>query len=119
MKGIKEVILALCAIAVTIGALWFTNLSVIPKKASWVDVQAEARRGGYKLISIEELWERYRKDRKDILLVDTRQGWEYRTGHMKGAANFPMEPTWLSRWRKKGTLERFLGPDKNRFIVCY
>ncbi|MBW2207984.1 MAG: hypothetical protein JRG79_13830 [Deltaproteobacteria bacterium] len=70
-------------------------------------------------MSIEDLWERYRKDRKDLLLVDTRQGWEYRTGHMKGAVNFPIEPTWLSRWRKKGTLERFLGPDKNRFIVFY
>jgi rhodanese-related sulfurtransferase len=54
-----------------------------------------------------------------MLLVDTRQEWEYRSGHIKGALNFPIEPTWLSRWRNKGALAKFLGPDKNRFIVFY
>jgi rhodanese-related sulfurtransferase len=51
--------------------------------------------------------------------VDTRQEWEYRTGHLKGALNFPIEPTWFSRWRNQKPLEAFLGPDKNRFIVFY
>jgi rhodanese-related sulfurtransferase len=51
--------------------------------------------------------------------LDTRQEWEYRTGHIKKAVNFPIEPTWLSRWRKKSALETFLGPDKNRLIVFY
>ena len=54
-----------------------------------------------------------------MLLVDTRQEWEYRSGHIRGALNFPLEPTWISRWRNKGALEKFLGPDKNRFIVFY
>jgi rhodanese-related sulfurtransferase len=54
-----------------------------------------------------------------MLLVDTRQEWEYRTGHIKGALNFPMEPTWMSRWRNKGALENFLGPDKERYLVFY
>jgi len=107
------------AVAVTVGVLWFINRPVIPKKATWDDVVAEAKRGGYRLINTEELWERYDKDPKSLRLVDTRQEWEYRTGHIKGASNFPIEPTWLSRWREKGVLERFLGPDKKRFIVFY
>jgi rhodanese-related sulfurtransferase len=53
------------------------------------------------------------------LLVDTRQEWEYRSGHIRGATNFPIEPTWWSRWRKAGALEAVLGPDKDRLIVFY
>lgn len=119
MKDIKKELLALIAIVVAIGALWFTNRSVTPKEATWDDVIAEAEIGGYKLISTEELWERYRKNQDSLLVIDTRQEWEYRTGHIKGAVNFPMEPTWFSRWRKKGDLETFLGSDKDRLIVFY
>ena len=119
MKGTKRALLALIAIISTVAALWFTNRSVTPRQATWEDVAVEAKMGGYKLISTDELWERYRKNPASLLVVDTRQEWEYRTGHIKGAVNFPMEPTWLSRWRKKGALETFLGSDKNRFIVFY
>ena len=119
MKNIKKGLLALLAIAVTVGSLWFTNGAVTPTEATWEDVELEASLGGYKLISASELWERYRKNPDSMLLVDTRQEWEYRTGHIKGAVNFPMEPTWFSRWKKKGALETFLGPDKDRSIVFY
>jgi rhodanese-related sulfurtransferase len=51
--------------------------------------------------------------------VDTRQEWEYRTGHIDGAVNFPMEPTGWARWRNRGPMETFLGPDKERGIVFY
>jgi rhodanese-related sulfurtransferase len=80
---------------------------------------AEAAGGGYRIITTEDLAEAYRKDPAALLLVDTRQEWEYRTGHMQGALNFSMEPTWWSRWRKAGPLESFLGPDRNRTIVFY
>lgn len=80
---------------------------------------AEARRGGYRLINTDELWARYKVNPQTVFLVDTRQEWEYRTGHIKGALNFPMEPTWLSRWRKKSALKTLLGPDKNRLIIFY
>jgi len=119
VKNTQKTILALIAIAVTVGALWFTNRSVVPQKASWADVVAEAETGGYKLISTDELWERYSKNPDNLLVVDTRQEWEYRTGHIKGAGIFPMEPTWWSRWQKKGELEALLGPDKNLLIVFY
>ncbi|MDP6178972.1 MAG: rhodanese-like domain-containing protein [Desulfatiglandales bacterium] len=119
MKGIRKAFLAVVAIVIAVGVLWYNNRPVAPKEAAWEDVVTEARRGGYQLIRTKELWERYRKETKSLLLVDTRQEWEYRTGHIKSALNFPIEPTWLSRWKKKEALEEFLGPDKNRFIVFY
>ncbi|KPK24050.1 MAG: rhodanese [Nitrospira bacterium SG8_3] len=115
----KKALLAFLAITITVGVVWYGNRTVAPKKATWEDVVAEARKGGYQLISTDELWARYNKERQSPLLVDTRQEWEYRTGHIKDAVLFAMEPTWLSRWRKKGELATFLGPDKDRFIVFY
>ena len=111
--------MALVAVIITVGTLWFTNRAVTPKEATWDDVLAEAKSGGYRIISTEELAREYQKDSGSLMLVDTRQEWEYRTGHLKGALNFPMEPTWWSRWRKASALETFLGPDKDRIVVFY
>jgi len=111
--------MALVAVMITVGTLWFTNRAVTPKEATWDDVLAEAKSGGYRIISTEELAREYQKDSGSLMLVDTRQEWEYRTGHLKGALNFPMEPTWWSRWRKASALETFLGPDKDRIVVFY
>ena len=119
MNRKRITLLALMAVFITVGSLWYGNQSVIPKDATWDDVVAEAATGGYRLISTEELQERYQSKSDSMLLVDTRQEWEYRSGHIKDALNFPMEPTWLSRWRKKGDLEQLLGSDKERFIVFY
>jgi 3-mercaptopyruvate sulfurtransferase SseA len=119
MSAIKKTVFALVAITITAGYLWHANRVVTPKAATWKDVLTEARQGGYRIIDTDALWNRYQKDLETVLLVDTRQEWEYRTGHIKGALNFPMEPTGWSRWRNKGGLETFLGPDKNRMIVFY
>ena len=119
MSSLKKALLALAAVALTAGYLWQADREVAPKTATWQDVMAEAGQGGYQLITTDDLFSKYKAKPDSILLVDTRQQWEYRTGHIKKAVNFPMEPTWLSRWRNKGTLEKLLGPDKNRFIVFY
>ena len=119
MKNAGKTLLALVAIAATLGALWYSNRVVIPQKATWKNVLNEARQGGYQIIETDELWQRYQADPENMIMVDTRQQWEYRTGHIRGASNFPMEPTGWSRWRKKGALAKFLGPDKNRLIVFY
>jgi len=119
MRNKGATFVALAAVMLTMGSLWFTNRAATPREATWDDVLAEARSGGYKIITTEQLAERYEKNRGDLLLVDTRQGWEYRTGHLEGALNFPMEPTWWSRWRNAEALKTLLGPDKNRFIVFY
>jgi 3-mercaptopyruvate sulfurtransferase SseA len=119
MNGIKRIMLVLFAVAITVVYLWYTNRVVTPRVATWNEVLTEAEQGGYRIIDTDQLWNRYKKDPETMLLVDTRQEWEYRTGHIKGALNFPIEPTWWSRWRNKGALEQFLGPDKKRLIVFY
>lgn len=106
-------------IFLSISALWFTNRAVTPTEASWEDVADEAVAGNYRLITTNELWELYSRPDDRPLIIDTRQEWEYRTGHIKGALNFPMEPTWLSRWQKKSALEQFLGPDKDTTVIFY
>jgi hypothetical protein len=119
MKGAKSLVLTFLVMAAIVAALWFTNRTVTPREAAWEDVLAEARNGSYKIIKTQDLWTSYQKDPNNILMVDTRQDWEYRTGHIKGAVNFPIEPTWWSRWKKEKPLEALLGQDKNRFIVFY
>jgi hypothetical protein len=112
-------ILAFFAVMLAAGALWFTSRAVAPQQASWDDVVVEAEKGGYRLIATRDLWALYSEQRDRLLLVDTRQDWEYRSGHIKEAVNFPMEPTWLARWQKKGDLARLLGDDKERTIIFY
>ncbi len=115
----KRLWLPLLAITITVGVLWFTNGAVTPREPTWDDVVAEATNGGYRLINTDELRQRYERDTRSILLVDTRQEWEFAMGHIAGAINFPMEPTAWSRWWKKGELAAALGPVKDRFIVFY
>jgi rhodanese-related sulfurtransferase len=119
MQNKKTTVIALVAVLLTFGALWYTNRTEVPRQTTWDDVLAEAKAGGYRLITTQELSERYGKDANGLLLVDTRQEWEYRTGHIAGAVNFPMEPTAWSRWRNASALQTFLGPDKDRTLVFY
>lgn len=111
--------MAMIAMLLTIGALWSTNRTVTPKEATWEDVLAESRRGNYQLIATEELAKLSQQGEAAPLLIDTRQEWEFRTGHITGAINFPMEPTWWARWRKAGELEKVLGQDLERLLVFY
>jgi hypothetical protein len=120
MNPRRNLLLGLLAVLATLGVLWHSHRPLpLPQEASWEDVQAEARRGGYSLISTGELADLYRQAPPNLLLVDTRQDWEYRTGHIQGAVNFPIEPTWWGRWRAQGALARLLGPDKERPLVFY
>jgi 3-mercaptopyruvate sulfurtransferase SseA len=119
MSSGKRIVLALLAVLITVSALWWTNRTVTPRKSTMADVRAEASAGGYRLINTAQLAEKYRNPPGGMLLVDTRQDWEYRAGHIKGAINFAMEPTWWSRWHKKDDMALVLGPDKNRLLVFY
>jgi 3-mercaptopyruvate sulfurtransferase SseA len=116
----KTLLLVFLALALAGSALCLTRpREVQPREATWEEVQAEARRGGYRLVSTEELAKLYRQEPRKLLLVDTRQDWEYRSGHIEGAVNFPLEPTWWGRFRARGPLEKLLGPDKDRAVVFY
>lgn len=116
-KGIT--LLAIVAAALTLGVLWYLHRPITVKEATWKDIKAEARSGGYRLITTKELAERYRQAGGKLMLVDTRQDWEYRTGHIKGAVNFPIEPSAWGRWSSQRALAKFLGPDKDRAIFFY
>ena len=89
--------------------------SVLLVKAS----EREAERGGYRLVDLAELRERYEKDPESLLLVDTREAWEFRAGRIRNARLFSMKPTWWARFRSAGKMKRFLGADKTRFIGFY
>ena len=83
------------------------------------DVRAEAVRGGYRLIDLGELRGRLERESGRILLVDTRQDWEYRTGHIPNSINFSFEPTLWSRLKNRWALAEALGADTSRPIVFY
>jgi hypothetical protein len=119
MGSKKSVLLALAAMALTIFILWVTSNSVAPREATWEDILYEAQSGGYRLITTSDLARKYETRAEKLLLVDTRQEWEYGAGHIRGAVNFPMEPSWWARWQKADALERLLGPDKHRLVVFY
>jgi 3-mercaptopyruvate sulfurtransferase SseA len=119
MQRTGTAILALLAVVLTLGALWYVHRPVISREPTLEEVKAQARSGGYHLISTDELAALRQQDAQQVLLVDTRQPWEYRTGHIPGARNFSIEPTWWSRWRSQQPLARFLGPDRDRPIVFY
>ncbi len=118
-KTIRSYLIPVLAVVLTVGFLWHSQRPSPPGPSSLVQVEEEAKRGHYRLINTDELWKRYQSEKEKILLVDTRQEWEYRTGHIKGAVNFSMEPTSWARWREKGPLSEFLGPDKLKTIVFY
>lgn len=86
---------------------------------SMKDVRAEASRGGYRLIDLGELRERLDREPGRLLLVDTRQDWEFRTGRIPGSINYSFEPTRWSRLKNRFTLGRALGADKSRPLVFY
>ncbi len=115
----KRTLLGIIILMIASGAaLWLTSRAVTPQEASWDDVLAQAQRGGYGVVTTDELRDLYRAD-PDLLLVDTRQDWEFAAGHIEGAVVFPMEPTWWARWSKKDDIKRLLGEDKERTIVFY
>ena len=119
MENRKTTLMALVAAALTLGVFWYAQRPIIPHEATMAEVRGEALHGGYRLIDTKELSKIYRDPPANFLLVDTRQDWEYRSGHIQGAVNFPMKPTWWSRWRAQGRLAALLGPDKDRLVVFY
>lgn len=82
-------------------------------------VQQEAEKGNYRLIDVDQLWEIYQDNETNALLIDTRQEWEFQTGHIAGSAHFSMETTWFARLIQRGPMAQALGPDKDRILVFY
>ena len=111
---------AVLSVALLVPALFRTQVAHSSTGAPTMeDVHAEAVRGGYRLIDFGELRGRLEQEPGRILLVDTRQDWEYRTGHIPNSINFSFEPTRWSRLKNRWALKAALGADKTRPLVFY
>ena len=119
MKSIRFLLIPIMAVSVALLVLWYIHLPVPIVASNMAQVELEAKNGGYRLIDVEALSKLYQADREKILLVDTRQEWEHRAGHIAGSVNFSMEPTWWDRWQRKGDLQTALGPQMDKPIVFY
>ncbi|PIP42728.1 MAG: rhodanese [Deltaproteobacteria bacterium CG23_combo_of_CG06-09_8_20_14_all_60_8] len=119
MKRPWLVMITLWALACGILAGGVASAATPPPAATPESLRQEAAKGGYRLITGDEVRAMQVQDPGNLLLVDTRQDWEYAAGHIEGAVNFPMAPTWLSRLTKRGEMAQLLGPDKGRHIVFY
>jgi hypothetical protein len=120
MKAKRNILLTLMAFLIGGAVLYYQYRPLpAPVDATWADAQQEAERGGYSLITTRELLSRYQQNPHSFLLVDTRQEWEFMSGYIQGALNFPIEPTWWGRRRAAKPLAALLGPDKNRAVVFY
>lgn len=84
-------------------------------------IVAEAKKGGYQLITPEELKKEYLTDPAAFLLVDTRQEWSYQMQHIQGASHIDFAPTWWNQYSPmtRSEMKKLLGPDKNKKVVFY
>lgn len=84
-------------------------------------IAIEAKKGGYHLITPEELEKEYLQDSTAFLLVDTRQEWAYQMQHIKGALHLDFTPTWWNQYSPaaRSEMKKLLGPDKNKKVVFY
>ncbi len=84
-------------------------------------VLTEARKGGYQLISLQELEREYRQDPGSLFFIDTRQDWAYQMQHVSGAAFLAVTPTWWYQYspRARADIRKILGPVSNRKVVFY
>ena len=93
----------------------------VSQEQALAQVQEEARRGNYQLVSPEVIRDRFLKDPNALLLVDTRQEWEYQREHIEQAVNLPVEPTWWTQYSpwSRSAMRKLLGPDKKHQVIFY
>jgi len=100
-------------------AAWGTKELDTEKSA--VTFAKEVERGGYKIVSTEEL-KSWLDQKKNMLIVDTMPyEASYKKQHIPGAVNLELPIPEMTKLddKTKAALEKLLGPDKNRLIVFY
>jgi hypothetical protein len=118
-RNIRNILIAAAACAQVAALLLPDQAVCAPGAPTMDDVRAEATRGGYRLIDLQVLQDLLDREPGRVLLVDTRQDWEYRTGHIPGSVNYSFEPTRWSRLKNRFTMGKTLGADKSRPLVFY
>jgi len=88
---------------------------------AWDKVVTEAKKGGYQLITPEDLKNEYLKDSTAFFLVDVRQEWSYQMQHIKGSLHIDFAPTWWNQYSPmmRSDIKKLLGPDKNKKFIFY
>lgn len=88
---------------------------------AWDKVVTEAKKGGYQLVSPDDLKNEYLKDHASFSFVDVRQEWSYQMQHIKGALHIDFAPTWWNQYSPmmRSDIKKLLGPDKDKKFVFY
>ncbi len=112
------VLFVLAAVAPNVFALGVKELET---EKSAVTFAREVERGGYKIVSTEEL-KKWIDEKKNMLIVDTMPYQDsYIKNHIPGAKQmeFPIPEMKSLDDKTKAELLKLLGPDKKRMIVFY
>jgi len=86
-----------------------------------VNFAKEVERGGYKIVSTEEL-KAWIDQKKEMLIVDTMPYEDsYKKQHVPGAVQFEFPIPEVAKLddKTKAAFEKLLGPNKDRLIVIY
>ena len=108
-------------VAFTSNALAAWGTSEVDTEKVAVTFAREVERGGYKIVSTEEL-KQWIDRKKDMLVVDTMPyEASYKKQHIPGAVQieFPIPEMTKMDDAMKANLEKLLGPNKDRTIVFY
>ena len=103
------------------GAMAAWGTKELDTEKSAVTFAAEVQRGGYKVVSTQEL-KNWIDQKKAMLIVDTMPFEDsYKKQHVPGAVQmlFPIPEMTTIDDKTKADLEKLLGPDKDRLIVFY
>ena len=118
MQGKKSILLAAVAVLLTAVAVWFAQRPVTPKQATWDDVLAEAKAGGYRIITTEELADRYRKDPETFFWWTPARNGSTAPGTSRARSIFPWNRPGGRAGARRVHLKALLGPDKERGRSC-
>jgi len=98
----------------------------VEKEASAVKLAREVQKGGYSLVTTEEL-KKWLEEKKDMLIVDTMPFEDsYKKEHIPGAVNFVFPIADMNEWDAKETggktqddYAALLGANKDKMLVIY
>ena len=98
----------------------------VEKEKGAVKLVREVQRGGYDIITTEEL-KQWIDEKRDMVIVDTMPFEDsYKKAHVPGAVQFLFPIPDMDDWntmetdgKSQADYETLLGPDKNKVIVVY
>jgi rhodanese-related sulfurtransferase len=122
------ILIFLVAILTTPAAAFLDNKfeKEVEKEAGAVKLVREVQRGGYNVVTTEEL-KQWIDSGRDMVIVDTMPfAASYKKQHVPGAVQFLFPIPEMSQWdtketdgKNQGDFKKLLGDDKDKLIVIY